>query len=227
MKKQIIVYLGLMFLVFGLATPAFAQHCDVKKGDSMWNISKRYHVEFKDVLRLNKHFKNPNLIHPKDEIELPDGSTGNETNQGSSNDNIQEDNQTSDERGESTQANEVLKLVNAERSKRGLKALTLTNKLTSVANTKAKDMANNKYFSHQSPTYGSPFEMLQKFGVSYKSAGENIAAGQKSAQEVMNSWMNSSGHRANILDSKYTQLGVGYTTGGSYGTCWVQLFICP
>ena len=86
-------------------------------------------------------------------------------------------------------------------------------------------MAVNRYFSHQSPTYGSPFDMLKKFGVSYRSAGENIAAGQRTPQEVMNAWMNSSGHRANILNKNYTELGVGYYKGGSYGHYWVQTFV--
>ena len=86
-------------------------------------------------------------------------------------------------------------------------------------------MSVNRYFDHRSPTYGTPFEMLQKFGVSYKSAGENIAAGQKTPEQVMESWMNSSGHRANILNKSYTELGVGFYSGGSYDTYWVQLFI--
>lgn len=74
---------------------------------------------------------------------------------------------------------------------------------------------------------GSPYEMLQKFGVKYSSGGENIAAGQKTASQVMNSWLNSSGHRANILSKNYTQLGVGFYAGGLYDTYWTQLFIKP
>jgi uncharacterized protein YkwD len=85
-------------------------------------------------------------------------------------------------------------------------------------------MRDRNYFDHTSPTYGSPFEMLQHFGVSYTAAGENIAAGQKNAEAVMRDWLNSSGHRANILNREYKELGVGYVTGGSYGTYWVQLF---
>lgn len=67
--------------------------------------------------------------------------------------------------------------------------------------------------------------MMQKYGIHYKSAGENIAAGQRTPDEVMQAWMNSSGHRANILNAKYTELGVGYYKGGSYGVYWVQEFI--
>jgi len=96
--------------------------------------------------------------------------------------------------------------------------------LTAIANEKARDMAENNYFSHTSPTYGSPFQMLQQYGIRYRTAGENIAAGQKTPEEVMNSWMNSSGHRANILNPAYTEIGIGYFAGGSYGSYWTELF---
>lgn len=223
-----IITVVMLFLILGISTPAMAQNCNVQKGDSMWKIAKEYHVLFHEVLRLNKHLhKNPNLIHPNDKVELPDGNTGSETSQGSDEDNIPSENNESTERGESSQAEEVLKLVNEERVKVGLSKLTLSSKLTSVANTKAKDMAVNKYFDHNSPTYGSPFEMLHHFGITYSYAGENIAGGQPDAKTVMNSWMNSSGHRANILNKNYTQLGVGYYVGGLYNVYWVQEFIKP
>lgn len=226
MKKQLICLAAFMILATGAAMPASAQHCDVQRGDSMWIIAKRYNVLFRDVLELNKHHhKNPHLIHPKDEVELPDGSTGTSTNESGTGDSDPE--QTEETTAELTQAEAVLKLVNAERSKAGLQPLTLSEKLTNIAYTKAKDMAEKNYFSHQSPTYGSPFDMLKQFGVSFSAAGENIAAGQRSAEEVMDSWMNSSGHRANILNKNYTQLGVGFFRGGEYGTEWVQLFIKP
>lgn len=225
MKKTLFFLLTLSILATGTAIPASAQHCDVQRGDSMWRIAKRYNVLFKDILALNKHFENQNLIHPKDEVELPDGSTGTSTSDSGTGES---DAQKTDERqAETTQAEAVLKLVNAERAKAGLQPLTLSDKLTNIAYKKAKDMADKNYFSHQSPTYGSPFDMLKQFGVSYSYAGENIAAGQKSAEEVMNSWMNSSGHRANILNKNYTQIGVGFYRGGQYGTEWVQLFIKP
>ena len=226
MKKTLFFLAAFTILATGTAMPASAQHCDVQKGDSMWRIAKRYNVLFKDVLELNKHFKNPHMIHPKDEVELPDGSTGESVAEPSEGN----ENATDPERSSETQldkAEMILKLVNQERSKAGVPALTLSDKLTDIANTKAKDMADKNYFSHESPTYGSPFDMLNHFGVSFSYAGENIAAGQKSAQEVMQSWMNSSGHKANILNKNYTQLGVGYYEGGQYGTEWVQLFIKP
>lgn len=226
MKKQLICLAAFTILATGAASSASAQHCDVQRGDSMWKIAKRYNVLFHEVLELNKHIhKNPHLIHPKDEVELPDGSTGTSTNESGTGDSDAQN--TEEATAEMTQAEAVLKLVNAERSKAGLQPLTLSEKLTNIAYTKAKDMAEKNYFSHQSPTYGSPFDMLKQFGVSFSAAGENIAAGQRSAEEVMNSWMNSSGHKANILNKNYTQLGVGFYRGGSYGTEWVQLFIKP
>lgn len=225
MKKTLIFLAAFTILATGTAIPtAHAQHCDVQRGDSMWRIAKRYNVLFHEVLKLNKHFANQNIIHPKDEVELPDGSTGQSTTESGTGDS-----DAQESRGETTssEAQQVLNLVNKERAKVGVQPLTLSEKLTSIANTKAKDMADKNYFSHTSPTYGSPFDMLKQFGVSYSYAGENIAAGQKTPEEVMNSWMNSSGHKANILNKNYTQLGVGYVKGGQYGTEWVQLFIKP
>lgn len=119
---------------------------------------------------------------------------------------------------------EVVRLVNAEREKQGLKPLALDSKLSSIAGKKSQDMKDNNYFSHQSPTYGSPFDMLKQFGVSYSTAGENIAAGQRSAKVVVDGWMNSQGHRENILNASFTKIGVGYVSGGSYGSYWTQLF---
>lgn len=121
----------------------------------------------------------------------------------------------------SSYAQQVVDLVNAQRATQGLSALTMDAKLAEVAQAKAQDMHDNRYFSHTSPTYGSPFDMMRAFGVSYRTAGENIAMGYPSAQAVMNGWMNSSGHRANILNSAYTRIGVGYVADGNY---WVQEF---
>lgn len=228
MKKFITFFMLIIALAFGINSSYAAQlnYVTVKKGDTMWLIAQRYNVSFAQVLEVNKkHHINPDLIHVGDKVYLPSKNVGTSTNQNSNADNIQQGNNASSGSATSQQAQEVLQLVNAERNKMGLKSLTLSINLTSIANTKAKDMAVNNYFSHTSPTYGTPFEMLQHFGVSYRSAGENIAAGQRSATEVMNAWMNSSGHRANILNSSYTELGVGYYAGGSYGTEWVQLFV--
>ncbi|OAS85306.1 serine protease [Metabacillus litoralis] len=115
---------------------------------------------------------------------------------------------------------QVVQLVNQQRAKAGLKPLTHRADVKNVAQKKAEDMINSNYFSHTSPNYGSPFDMLKTFGISYSYAGENIAKGQKTPQEVMNAWMNSSGHRANILKPEFDTIGVGF-----YHGAWVQMFI--
>ncbi|HVI42636.1 MAG TPA: CAP domain-containing protein, partial [Anaerovoracaceae bacterium] len=86
---------------------------------------------------------------------------------------------------------------------------------------------NNNYFAHQSPTYGSPFDMMKQFGISYSYAGENIAEGQRTPAEVMDGWMNSPGHKANIMNTSYTEIGVGYVTNSNGNSYWVQEFIRP
>lgn len=223
--KKLILLLSVAF-AFGFAAETSAKIVTVQKGDSMWLIAKRYNVPFSEVIRLNKaHHIDVNLIHPNDKIYLPEGSTGAHTGTSSKEDNIDVEISPAPDHAVTGQAEAVLLLVNQERKKQGLKELTLSKQLTSIATLKSKDMAEKNYFSHTSPTYGTPFQMLQKYGVSYRSAGENIAAGQRTAQEVMNSWMNSSGHRANILNSSYTELGVGYYVGGSYGVYWTQTFV--
>ncbi|MGR6544470.1 CAP domain-containing protein [Paenibacillus tundrae] len=140
-------------------------------------------------------------------------NTGNTGNTGNTNN-------TNTDSTKSDFASQVVKLVNAERAKAGLNALTSDALLDKVAVAKAKDMSDNNYFAHQSPTYGSPFDMMKQFGVTYSYAGENIAQGQKTPQEVVTAWMNSEGHRANILNKNFTQIGVGY-----YNGYWAQEFV--
>ena len=117
---------------------------------------------------------------------------------------------------------QVVTLTNAERAKEGLPALQIDTKLMSSARAKSDDMAKNHYFDHTSPTYGSPFDQMKSLGISYKSAGENIAQGQKTPQEVVQAWMQSPGHRANIMNASYTHIGVGFSANGNY---WTQQFI--
>jgi len=116
----------------------------------------------------------------------------------------------------------VVELTNAERSKAGLKPFKINNELSKVSRIKSQDMTDKNYFDHNSPTYGSPFDMMKKFGISYKTAAENIAKGQKTPEEVVKAWMNSTGHRANILNSKLDQIGVGFD---SRSNAWTQMFI--
>lgn len=130
--------------------------------------------------------------------------------------------ETQNTAGISGYAQQVIDLTNQERAKEGLPALKADAQLSSVALKKSQDMKANNYFSHTSPTYGSPFDMMRDFGVSYKTAGENIAQGQRTPQEVVQAWMNSEGHRKNIMSKDFTHIGVGHETSGNH---WTQMFI--
>lgn len=207
------------------APQASAHHCTVQKGESIWRIAEEYHLDFAKLLELNRHLADPHLVHPDQKINThADHGVGNDHSPSSSNGSAQSKVSQDEQIESNDQAQQVLALVNAERAKAGLESLKLDDSLNVMAAAKAKDMAESNYFSHNSPNYGSPFDMMRSFGIDYTSAGENIAAGQKTAKDVMNSWMNSSGHRANILSDKYTELGVGYYAGGSYGVYWCQEF---
>ncbi len=181
-----------------LASAADLSHT-VVSGDSMWKIAVKYQVGLSEIISANPHIKDPALIYPGQKITIP----------------------TVDE-GVSSYEKEVVRLVNEIRAKNGLNPLTEDWELSRVARYKSQDMKDNNYFSHTSPTYGSPFNMMKSFGISYKTAAENIAKGQATPQAVVNAWMNSAGHRANILNSSYTKIGVGYVKSGNY---WTQMFI--
>lgn len=117
---------------------------------------------------------------------------------------------------------QVVELVNEARAAYGLQPLSYSAELSEGARLKSQDMSDNGYFDHNSPTYGTPFQMMKQLGISYQSAGENIAKGYTSAEAVVNAWMNSEGHRANILNKNYTQIGVGYDADGNYWTQWFR-----
>ncbi len=188
------------FVSISAVMPAFAAATyTVVSGDSMWKIAVKYQVGLSEIIHSNPQIKNPALIHPGDVLTIPtvDSSvTGYE--------------------------NEVIELVNEIRGEHGLSPLKTNWQLSRIARYKSQDMHDNKYFSHTSPTYGTPFKMIKDFGISYNTAGENIAMGYKTPHEVVTGWMNSSGHRANILNSAYKQIGVGYVPDGHY---WTQMFI--
>ena len=119
---------------------------------------------------------------------------------------------------------EVFDLINKQRTNNGLQALKIDNEVQKVARIKAQDMVDNNYFAHESPTYGTPFQMLKSFKISYKTAGENIAANSSNSGAVK-AWMNSSGHKANILNSSYNYTGIGVISSKKYGKMYVQMFI--
>lgn len=119
---------------------------------------------------------------------------------------------------------QMINLVNQERSKNGLQPLTIDMRIIKTARMKSQDMIVKKYFDHQSPTYGSPFDLIKSQGITYKTAGENIA-GAATVDRAHTLLMNSAGHRANILNPKYTKIGIGIIQGGPYGLMITQLFL--
>ena len=200
MKKMVSLCVAALVLSAVLAAPASAALSHrVISGDTMWKIAAKYQVGVSELVRANTHITDPDRIYPGQVLAIP-----------------QEDASVRDFE------QEVVRLVNEQRAKNGLKPLTENWELSRVARYKSQDMADNRYFSHTSPTYGTPFQMIRAFGLFYRTAGENIAYGQRTPQAVVNAWMNSSGHRANILNGSYTQIGVGYVSNGHY---WTQMFI--
>lgn len=147
-----------------------------------------------------------------------DGSSGSSSSGSSSSNNTQtSSSMNSDEK-------EVFNLINQQRKNNGLTELKVDEEVQRVARIKAEDMVTNNYFSHTSPTYGSPFNMLNSFKISYKTAGENIAANSSNTGAV-NAWMNSSGHKANILNGNFNYTGIGVVSSSKYGKIFVQMFI--
>ncbi|MDP4095102.1 MAG: CAP domain-containing protein [Bacillota bacterium] len=118
----------------------------------------------------------------------------------------------------------LLNLVNKARADAGVGPLAFDMALVKTARLKAQDMVANNYFSHQSPTYGSPFDMMRQFGITFKTAGENIA-GNSTVKGAFDAWMNSSGHKANILNSSFNYTGIGISPSSTYGLILVQQFI--
>lgn len=199
MKLRIAI---LALILTALPLFSFTAHAvphTVIKGESLWLIAKKYQVGLGEIIAANPQIKNPDLIYPKQIIEVP-----------------------LLEKGILDYEAEVIRLTNLKRTQSGLSALKTNWELSRVARYKSQDMHDRKYFSHTSPTYGSPFEMMKKFNIKYSSAGENIAKGQKTPAAVVEAWWNSPGHKANILNASFKQIGVGYVADGSY---WTQMFI--
>lgn len=201
MKKPYVTFASAILTASLLAAPAKAASIShtVVSGDTMWKLAVQYQAGTSEIIQANPQISNPDLIYPGQILQIPqlDSSI-------------------------SSYEAEVIRLVNNIRQQNNLQPLTANWELSRVARYKSQDMLDNGYFSHTSPTYGSPFQMITAFGLSYRTAGENIAKGYASPQAVVNGWMNSSGHRANILNASYTQIGVGYVPQGNY---WTQMFI--
>ncbi len=204
MKKKIIFCSLLFFaIIFQNTVYGASLAYTVKSGDSLWRIAVKNETGISELISMNPQLSNPSLIYPGNVVYIP---------------NLQDI---------KTAENEVIRLVNIQRGNSGLPKLSTNWQLSRIARYKSQDMINKNYFSHISPTYGSPFNMMENFGLKFSAAGENIAMGQQSPSSVVTAWMNSPGHRANILNPSYTQIGVGLAKN-SNGTCyWTQMFIKP
>lgn len=200
MKKLFVFTASVAIIIATLITgvSAATSHT-VVRGDTMWKIAVRYEVGLSEIKVANPHISNPDLIYPGQVLNIPSVS-----------------------QSVTSYEQEVVRLVNEIRLRNGLGELRHNWELSRVARYKSQDMHDNRYFSHTSPVYGSPFQMMKNFGIKYRSAAENIARGQSSPKAVVDAWMNSSGHRANILNSSFTEIGVGYVLDGHY---WTQMFI--
>lgn len=174
----------------------------VKPNDTLWKIANMYQVGISELINANPQIPNPNLIYIGQQITIPTVNNYRKIEQ------------------------EIIRLVNQERARYNLSPLTENWEVSRVARIKSQDMVDNNYFSHQSPIYGSPFKMLRDFGINYTEAAENIAYGNLTAQQVMNQWMNSSGHRANILNPNFTTIGVGVARSKMDGPYYfTQIFL--
>lgn len=174
----------------------------VKPGDSLSKIANRYGIGVSELQKVNPKLKSASAIYPGQSINIPSASSTAESYE-----------------------NKVIALVNKERSKRGLSMLAKDARLARTARLKSQEMVTKNYFSHTSPVYGSPFTMMQSFGIRFTAAGENIAMGQKTPEAVMSAWMNSPGHRSNILSPAYNRIGIGYARKSNGVAYWTQEFI--
>ena len=200
--KSLVLSLGIL-VITGISSKVYAVDFNytVKSGDCLWKICSKYEVGVSEVLSVNPQITNPNQISPNQIIKVPN---------------------LADVKALEKQ---VVTLVNQERAKQGLAPLKEDWQLSRVARYKSEDMVTKNYFSHTSPTYGSPFDMMKNFGIKYMAAGENIAMGQPTPTSVMTGWMNSPGHKANILSSNFTEIGVGVAKNKSGTIYWSQQFI--
>lgn len=213
----------------------------LKKGVSNSKVynylsNKNCNINISDIINScinNGQINRPNADTNKPSTDVNKPNQDNSNNGQNNNQNTSkpdtnkpsQDNSSNSNSSVSSYERQVVELVNAERAKNGLSPLTLDSSVSKVARVKSQDMATNNYFSHTSPTYGGAGNMLKQFGIKYTAYGENIASGQKTPQQVVSAWMNSSGHRANILSSSFTKIGVGYATNSSGKAYWTQMFI--
>lgn len=175
---------------------------------------------------------NPNIMQTPEKNNTNNNTTnqqqtpGGDTTTPPQNNNVETNNNenTTTNQNIANEEQQLINLINQSRQQNGLKPLTADNQLSEVARIKSKDMIDKNYFSHNSPTYGDPFKMLNDFGIQYLRAAENIA-GNSTVEKAHEALMNSPGHRKNILNPEFTHIGVGIQKGSQYGYMFTELFI--
>ena len=197
----ILIVSSFVFSLLGLHITNAESTYTVKKGDTLWTISQKFRIGLSEMIGANPQVSNPDIIYPGQKINIPFI------------------------KDESSFETQVIELTNLERQKNGLSSLQVDQQLSRVALYKSRNMRDVGYFSHRSPTYGTPSDMMKSFHIQYIKAAENIAAGQMSPEQVVREWMESPVHKRNILTPSHTHIGVGYAKGGAYDTYWTQLFI--
>ena len=195
------------------------------------NAEKPEDSETPDNTNKPEDTENPDNTNKPEDSETPDGTNKPDSSETPDTPEVPstpetpstpEQTPSEDETANQTYAQQVVTLVNKERAKEGLAPLTIDDKITTAANVRAKEIQTS--FSHTRPNGTSFSTAMKEAGVTYRSAGENIAWGQKTPEEVVNAWMNSSGHRANIMNANYTRIGVGHLQNSAGTSYWVQLF---
>ena len=221
MKKMISVILCLLCCISIAATPVKAQ---AATASGCTTVSCKLKELLTSALtdRLKALLPTQNAGNNKPDTNTGSNNTGNnKPNTNTGNNNTGNTNNSAS--AASSEAKQMLNLVNSERRANGLAELKWNDALAKVAQEKALDMQRNNYFSHTSPTYGSPFDMMKSFGISYRFAAENIAK-NGSVEKAHVALMNSDGHRKNILNANYTAMGIGIVKTSS-GYIIVQMFI--
>lgn len=172
-------------------------------GDTLTQIAASHAVDIPALLHANPQITDADLIYAGEELQVPQNTQLRALEQA------------------------VVEDTNQARALVGLPALEVSDAATQIARMKSQDMVDNNYFAHESPTYGSPFAMMRTYGLAYDAAGENLAFGQSSAEQVVADWLNSPGHRANIYGAVYTQIGVGIVRRMDGRLYYTQLFLRP
>lgn len=204
-RKRWIILLVLFFSSFIGGKELFASSKYlVQSGDTMWKISIKHNVQLETLLAENPQVKNPKLIYPGYIIFIPEKHGRSPIDQ---------------------ENRQLFELLNKERSKANLQPIQMDEKLMIAAQKKSIDMKEHEYVAHISPTYGNPKDMLEALHVPFHLVRENVGAGPKSPEEMLQTWVNSPVNYNNILDEKVTHVGIGNAKGGLHGTYWTIILI--